>query len=261
MIQAMRKANLAWLLAAGLCIASIGCDEPAKDKQAKPDAAPWAPPAPSASETPLPASASAQPSKPTDETIDPLYGKFTLEDALKDLPGSGKLMAEIDTSAGKLTCTLFDDKAPITVANFVGLARGLRPYKDPPTGKFVKGPAYDGSSFHRVIGKFMIQGGCPKGECAPGGPGYAFGDEIWDGATHNKAGQLCMANSGPHTNGAQFFILDGKSEFLDKLGHTIFGECKPTTVVHKIATTATDNKDKPKTPQVIKKVTIRRAGK
>jgi peptidyl-prolyl cis-trans isomerase A (cyclophilin A) len=261
MIAAMRKANLAWLLAAGMGMPSFGCDEPAKDKKATPDAAASTSPASSASEPTPSASASAEPSRPVDATIDPLYGKFTLEDALKDLPGSGKLIAELDTTAGKLTCTLFDDKAPLTVANFVGLARGLRPYKDPTTGKFVKGPAYDGSIFQRVIGKFMIQGGCPKGECVPGGPGYVFADEIWEGATHNKAGQLCMANSGPNTNGAQFFITDGKADFLDKRGHTIFGECKPTALVHKIATTATDNKDKPKTPQVIKKVTIRRAGK
>ena len=252
---------MAWVAGIAGIVAAFGvaCNEPAKDKPSQDAAAASATTQPSAS-APT-ASASADKPKPTDDTIDPLYGKFTLEDALKDLPGSGKLMADIDTSAGKLTCTLFEDKAPITVANFVGLARGIRPWKDPATNKFVKGPAYDGSTFQRVIGRFMIQGGCPRGDCTIGNPGYAFADEIWEGATHDRAGQMCMANSGPDTNGMQFFITDGKATFLDKRGHTIFGECKPLNVIHKIATTATDNKDKPKTPQVIKKVTIRRAGK
>lgn len=131
---------------------TIGCE----DKQAAP-AAPSA--AVSASAAPA-ASASAETPKPKPAPdIDPFYGRFTLEDATKGLEGSGKLIAEIETTSGKLTCTLFDDKAPLTVANFVGLARGTRPFKDD-TGKWVKDvPAFDGSSFHRVIGKFMIQGG------------------------------------------------------------------------------------------------------
>jgi peptidyl-prolyl cis-trans isomerase A (cyclophilin A) len=236
-----------------------GCNDPAKDKSASTASATAT--SQSSANSPAASSSAETPKPPADETIDPLYGKYTLEDATKDLAGSGKLMADIETSAGKLTCTLFDDKAPLTVANFVGLARGIRPWKDPATNKFVKGPAYDGSNFQRVIGKFMIQGGCPRGDCTIGNPGYAFADEIWEGATHDRPGLMCMANSGPNTNGMQFFITDGKATFLDKRGHTIFGECKPVSIVHKIATTATDNKDKPKTPQVIKKVTIRRTGK
>lgn len=228
----------------------LACDEPAKDNPG-PDAKASA--AASAEAPPV------EPPKPVvDDTVDPLRGKFSLQDALKELPGTGKLLADIETTSGKLTCTLFEDKAPNTVANFVGLARGIRPYKEPTTGKFVTGPAYDGSAFHRVIGRFMIQGGCPKGDCTVGNPGYAFDDEVWEGMTHDRAGQLCMANSGPNTNGMQIFITDGKAQYLDKRGHTIFGECKPLNVIHKIATVPTDNKDKPKTPQVIKKVTIRR---
>lgn len=255
---AMRGTLIAWVAGTAAVMAMLGvaCDEPAKGKPGADAAAASA----SAASQPS-ASATADKPKVVDETIDPLDGKFTLEDALKDLPGSGKLMADIETSAGKLTCTLFDDKAPLTVANFVGLARGIRPWKDPTTNKFVKGPAYDGSIFQRVIGKFMIQGGCPKGDCTIGNPGYSFADEIWEGATHDRPGQMCMANSGPNTNGMQFFITDGKAQFLDKRGHTIFGECKPLAVIHKIAMTATDKKDKPITPQEIKKVTIRRAGK
>ncbi|HQP38808.1 MAG TPA: peptidylprolyl isomerase [Polyangiaceae bacterium] len=234
---------------------TIGCE----DKQAAP-AAPSA--AVSASAAPA-ASASAETPKPKPAPdIDPFYGRFTLEDATKGLEGSGKLIAEIETTSGKLTCTLFDDKAPLTVANFVGLARGTRPFKDD-TGKWVKDvPAFDGSSFHRVIGKFMIQGGCYKSDCEKASnAGYFFQDEIWEGMTHDRAGQLCMANSGRNTNSMQFFITDAKNAFLDKAGHTIFGECKPLATVHKIATVPTDKKDKPKTPQEIKKVTIKRAGK
>ncbi len=92
---------------------------------------------------------------------DPLKGKFTLEDATKGLPPGKQLLATIETSMGKIECKLFDDKAPITVANFVGLARGVRPWKTP-EGKWEKKPAYEGTTFHRIIKGFMIQGGDPK---------------------------------------------------------------------------------------------------
>lgn len=235
-------------------VAAFGCDEK------KPAPAAASATAPAASSAPV---ASAEAPKPkSDPDVDPFYGKFTLEDATKGLEGTGKLIAEIDTTSGKLTCTLFDDKAPLTVANFVGLARGTRPFKDN-NGKWVKDvPAFDGSSFQRVIGKFMIQGGCYKSDCEKGSnAGYFFQDELWEGMTHDKPGQLCMANSGPNTNSLQFFITDAKTTFLDKRGHTIFGECKPLATIRKIAMSPTDNKDKPKTPQEIKKVTIKRAGK
>ena len=138
---------------------------------------------------------------------DPLHGKFTLDDATANLAGKGPLVAEIETDQGKLECDLYDDKAPITVANFVGLARGLRPFKAP-DGKWTKKPAYDGTTFHRVIKGFMIQGGDPSGTGA-GEPGYVIPDEIWAGAAHDQRGLLCMANRGPNTNGQQFFIMDG----------------------------------------------------
>ena len=109
---------------------------------------------------------------------DPAKGKFTLEQATKGLTGSGPLTAKIETTLGTFTCELYDKQAPITVANFVGLARGTRPWKDPKTGKWVeKKPFYDGLIFHRVIPGFMIQGGDPLG-VGTGNPGYRFEDEF-----------------------------------------------------------------------------------
>ncbi|HMJ54768.1 MAG TPA: peptidylprolyl isomerase, partial [Polyangiaceae bacterium] len=137
---------------------------------------------------------------------DPLAGKFSLDDAVAGLEGSGALAATIETDVGTLECKLYDDKAPNTVANFVGLARGIRPWKNP-EGQWVKKPAYDGTIFHRIIKGFMIQGGDPKG-IGSGEPGYVVPDEIWENALHDRAGLLCMANRGPNTNGAQFFITD-----------------------------------------------------
>src|SRR5690606_29353807 len=151
---------------------------------------------------------------------DPLGGKFTLADATQGLPATGKLVAEIETDQGTLSCELYDDKAPITVANFVGLARGLRPFKDPRTGEWVKRPAYDGTVFHRIIKGFMIQGGDPTGT-GRGEPGYVIPDEIWEGSKHDQRGLLCMANRGKDTNGMQFFITDAAKPHLDG-GYTIF---------------------------------------
>ena len=187
---------------------------------------------------------------------DPLKGKFTLEDATKNIKGKGALNAKIETSLGTVDCKLFDDKAPITVANFIGLATGERTWKDPTSGKWVNKPAYDGTTFHRVIKGFMIQGGDPKGN-GSGEPGYVIKDEIWEGGKHDRIGLLCMANRGPNTNGAQFFITEEPKASLDGK-YTIFGECAPPQVIHDIAKTPTGPADKPITPVVIKSVKISR---
>jgi peptidyl-prolyl cis-trans isomerase A (cyclophilin A) len=184
---------------------------------------------------------------------DPLKGKFTLEDATKGLDGSGKLTATLETSNGTLSCELYEDKAPITVANFVGLARGLRPFKL--DGEWVTRPGYDGTTFHRVIKGFMIQGGDPKGTGA-GEPGYVIPDEVWHGAKHDERGQLCMANRGPNTNGMQFFIMDGRAPHLDK-GYTIFGKCGPESVIEVLANTKTRGDRALEAPK-INKVTVTR---
>ncbi|HEY2405096.1 MAG TPA: peptidylprolyl isomerase [Polyangiaceae bacterium] len=185
---------------------------------------------------------------------DPLHGQFSLADATAGLTGKGDLIADIDTELGKLSCALYDDKAPITVANFVGLARGLRPFKGP-DGKWGKKPAYDGTTFHRVIKGFMIQGGDPAGTGA-GEPGYVIPDEVWPGAKHDQIGQLCMANRGPNTNGQQFFIMDGVAAHLDR-GYTIFGKCGPEAVIEKLASVPVQG-DHSVTPTKIKKISVRR---
>jgi peptidyl-prolyl cis-trans isomerase A (cyclophilin A) len=169
-------------------------------------------------------------------------GELTLAQALVGLPASGALRATITTSKGDLRCQLYPEKAPVTVANFVGLARGLRPFTDG-SGQWVKRPAYDGTTFHRVIKGFMIQGGDPKGD-GTGEPGYVFKDELWAGAKHDREGLLCMANRGPDTNGMQFFITDAAAAHLDR-SYTIFGECSPASVVHAIASVATGSRDRP----------------
>ncbi len=186
---------------------------------------------------------------------DPLNGNYSLADATKDLKGSGPIVAKMETSKGTLQCKLFDDKAPVTVANFIGLATGKRPWKDPKSGEWVTRPAYDGTTFHRIIKGFMIQGGDPKGN-GSGEPGYVIKDEIWSGAKHDKAGLLCMANRGPNTNGAQFFITDAAAPHLDG-GYTIFGECAPVEVVHDIAGVAVDG-ERPSQTVTIKSVTVSR---
>jgi len=211
---------------------------------ATPEAAPTPPPAPP-----------PEAARPSDG--DPLNGKFTLDDATAGLAGKGGLSAQIDTELGKLECELYDDKAPITVANFVGLARGLRPFKAP-DGKWTKKPAYDGTTFHRVIKGFMIQGGDPSGT-GSGEPGYVIPDEIWPGATHDKRGLLCMANRGPNTNGQQFFIMDAAALHLDH-GYTIFGMCSPDAVIEKLAGVEVQGDHSVK-PTKIKKITVSRKAK
>jgi peptidyl-prolyl cis-trans isomerase A (cyclophilin A) len=224
---------------------------PAATPTPTPKPVPTEPPAP----PPTPAKNPAKPvAQVTPSPDDPLKGVFTLEDATKGLPGKGPLLAEIKTALGTLTCELFAEQAPITVANFVGLARGLRPFKNA-TGQWVKTPGYDGTTFHRVIKGFMIQGGDPKGTGA-GEPGYVIPDEIWEGATHDRKGQLCMANRGPNTNGMQFFITDGAPKHLDG-GYTIFGQCRPDDVLEALAGVEVQG-DHSVNPTKIEKVTIRR---
>ena len=146
--------------------------------------------------------------------------------------------AIIETTDGNITCTLFPDKAPLTVANFIGLANGTKAWKNPKTGQMMHTPLYDGTICHRVIPNFMIQCGDPAGN-GTGGPGYAFKDEFSPDLTFNQPGRLAMANSGPDTNGSQFFITEVPTPHLNGK-HTIFGQCEDLDVVKKIARLATD---------------------
>jgi len=158
--------------------------------------------------------------------------------------------AIIQTTAGNITCTLFPDKAPLTVANFIGLATGTKAWKDPKTGQMMHTPLYDGTIFHRVIPNFMIQGGDPIGT-GSGDPGYSFKDEFTPDLTFNQPGRLAMANSGPNTNGSQFFITEVPTPHLNGK-HTIFGQCQDLDVVKKIARLASDPRnDRPYDPPKI----------
>ena len=173
---------------------------------------------------------------------------------LPRLASARHVEATLRTDLGVLRCELFQDRAPRTVENFVGLATGEKAWLDPKSGLWLNEPAYDGTTFHRTIAEFMIQGG-DRGGTGKGEPGYVFDDEIWPGAKHDRAGLLCMANRGKNTNGAQFFITDAPANHLDG-SYTIFGECAPLGVVHEIAHVRTGPGDRPLTPVVIQRVTI-----
>ena len=168
--------------------------------------------------------------------------------------------AHFDTTEGPFTIRLFDKEAPQTVANFVGLAEGTKEWKDPVTGEKKKAPFYDGVVFHRIINGFMIQGGDRLGQ-GTGGPGYQFADEFHPSLRHDRAGILSMANSGPNTNGSQFFITLAPTPHLDNR-HTVFGEVVDgLDVVQKIGKVRTGAQDRPATDVVINKVTIERRDK
>jgi peptidyl-prolyl cis-trans isomerase A (cyclophilin A) len=161
---------------------------------------------------------------------DPKKGEHSLEDALAGDdaladPSRGKLTAIFDTTMGKFECELFEDKAPITVANFVGLARGVRPSYDKDSDSWLEKKFFDGILFHRVIDGFMIQTGDPTGT-GTGGPGYVIVDEVDTGLKHNKPGLLSMANRGPNTGSSQFFVTVVPTAHLDGK-HAIFGACDP----------------------------------
>ena len=161
-----------------------------------------------------------------------------------NVPGEGDLYARLHTTKGPILIHLEEARAPNTVANFVGLATGQKEWKDPRTGQQVSRPFYDGLIFHRVIPGFMIQGGCPLGQ-GTGNPGYKFGDEFHRELRHDRAGTLSMANSGPATNGSQFFITDGATPHLNDK-HSVFGYVVAGQEnVHAIATAPRGARDKP----------------
>jgi len=165
--------------------------------------------------------------------------------------------AEFITSEANFTVRLYDQEAPKTVENFVGLAEGTKEWTDPRTNRKVTQPYYDGVIFHRVINGFMIQGGDPLGQ-GIGGPGYTFGDEFHPKLRHNKEGILSMANRGPNTNGGQFFITLGPTPHLDDR-HSVFGEVvEGLDVVRRIGSTATGDRDRPVKDIVIESIAIKR---
>ncbi len=169
------------------------------------------------------------------------------------LKGEGTLMARIHTNHGVINCELFEKGAPLTVANFVGLARGMHAFKNPRTKMIERRPFYDGLTFHRVIPKFMIQGGDPLGT-GSSGPGYKFANETSDALKHDRPGIMSMANSGPNTNGSQFFITEMKKSYLDG-GYNVFGECMEIDIVAKIARVE-HRRTRPVNDALMKKVEI-----
>ncbi len=185
---------------------------------------------------------------------DPLRGHFTLAQATADLPPGNDVVASIETSIGTFSCTLLTAEAPATVANFVGLARGIRPFWDPVAGRWTRRPFYDGSAFHRVIPEFMVQGGDIL-RSGRGGPGYEIRDE--NVASHDAAGQLCMANHGPNTGGAQFFITELPLPRLNG-SYSVFGRCSPTDLVRRMARVPRSPHDQPITAIFIQHVTVHR---
>jgi peptidyl-prolyl cis-trans isomerase A (cyclophilin A) len=166
-------------------------------------------------------------------------------------------IATINTTAGNLTCTLFPDKAPIGVANFIGLSNGTKDWTSPVSHAKKHGvPLYDGTIFHRVIPNFMIQGGDPKGD-GSGDPGYEFKNETSPDLTFDRPGRLAYANAGPNTNGSQFFITEMAYPSLNG-NYTIFGQCDDAsvTLVKEIARMGRDSNDRPYRPVKIVHITI-----
>lgn len=172
---------------------------------------------------------------------DPENGSYTLEEAVQGLGTDGTLVAEIGTELGTLLCDLYGDKTPNTVANFIGLARGSRPWWDARSGTWQTRPYFRDTTFHRVIPGYMIQGGDNLGD-GSGEVGYTIPDEPHASLNHNSEGLLCMANRGPNTNSAQFFITDAPAPQLDatdpgapRNAYTVFGHCIPQEVISRIA--------------------------
>jgi len=165
--------------------------------------------------------------------------------------------ATLHTSLGDIVVELFPHHAPKTVANFIELATGAKEWTDPNTGNKSTANLYDGTIFHRVIDNFMIQGGDPLGK-GTGGPGYRFADEFHGELVFDRPYILAMANSGPGTNGSQFFITTAPTTWLNRK-HSIFGEVKDSasqTVVDAINKTETDSQDCPLIPITINSITI-----
>ena len=173
--------------------------------------------------------------------------------------GSGQLYARLCTSMGNIVVRLEEQHCPNTVKNFVGLATGTQEWKDPNTGEAKQGvPLYNGTIFHRVIPGFMIQGGDPTGT-GRGNPGYRFADEFHPELRHSGPGVLSMANSGPNSNGCQFFITERATPHLDNK-HSVFGvTVAGGDLVKKIANVPRGPGDRPNQDVVLQRVEIFRS--
>jgi peptidyl-prolyl cis-trans isomerase A (cyclophilin A) len=176
-----------------------------------------------------------------------------------NVTGTGQLYARLVTTLGNVVIQLEEERAPKTVKNFVGLATGAQEWTDPRTGQAQKGAGYyDGTIFHRVIPDFMIQGGDRLGK-GTGGPGYRFEDEFHRELRHSGPGVLSMANSGPDTNGSQFFITERATPHLDNR-HSVFGQAVAgVDVVKAIARVPRGAGDKPTSDVVLQRIELFRS--
>lgn len=255
-----------------LTIAMAGCggpQEPAQPPAATPAPAPTPESTPPPAPTPAPGTPAATGEKPAEkpaastpaastekpaakpETAEPETAKPS---AAKHGPG---VYAHITTNHGTMVARLFDKEAPKTVENFVALAEGKKPWRNPRTNTMVRRPYYNNLTFHRIIPGFMIQGGDPEGT-GMGGPGFEFADEFNPKLRHSKAGILSMANRGPNTNGGQFFITLVPTPHLNDR-HSVFGELvEGMETLAAIGKVPTGVQNKPIKPVVMKSVRIER---
>jgi peptidyl-prolyl cis-trans isomerase A (cyclophilin A) len=258
------KPSLAVLILSGAFAGIAHAQTPATTPPATTPPVPTSPPPP-----PVPPDTSAPP--PSSAPLPDAPSAPSAPAQLPDAPGATPVpqvnieptgpLVVFDTSMGRLTCRLFDKQSPIATSNFIGLATGTKEYTDPVTGKKTRGvPFYDGTTFHRVIPNFMIQGGDRKGD-GTGDAGYYFEDEQTPGLNFDVPGRLAMANSGPNTNGSQFFITEVPYPDLDGK-YTIFGQCDAHSVlmVATIARVDRDSNDKPVSRVMLNKVTIVKPG-
>ena len=254
MMRGRVMAALTLALAVALAFALAGF--PAAAQNAQPAAAQSATPAAAQSATP----AAAQSAPPASAASLPDAPGMSATAAKPDPIPTGPYLV-FDTSMGRLTCRTFDKQVPNAVANFIGLAEGTKDWTVNATHAKQHGKRFfDGLTFHRVIPGFMIQGGDPVGD-GSGDPGYYFADEITTDLKFSVPGRLAYANSGPNTNGSQFFITEDAFPDLDGK-YTIFGQCDAhsTLLAASIARVVRDSNDKPTTPVVIQHVTIVREG-
>lgn len=186
---------------------------------------------------------------------DPYSGRFPMDKALEGLPADGPLQAILTTDAGAIHCRLDASSAPLAVANFIGLARGLRPFQDREDGPWISAPFFDGLPFHRAVAGQFVQTG-RRGDAET--PGFALQDEMSPGHVFDRAGLLALANSGtPHTSAAQFFVTTATLSSLDGL-HTIFGTCDDEDVVRELERRALAATASGAPPPVLQHVEIRR---
>ena len=256
-LQHRRLPQLLALLGASLALAASGCDSKSRGEEQTAGSADEERLADEIESQSPPSTGPAAPEAiPTPEEV-AAPEKADLRTYTSDIEGEGALSATLHTSEGEIHCLLHEDRTPITVANFVGLARGMKPWRDPETDSIVQGePFYDGLTFHRVIPGFLIQGGDPTGS-GTGGPGYTIPDEIDSSLSHDEPGTLSMANRGPNTGGSQFFITEVPAPHLDGR-HTIFGECHNLETIEAIARVPADPENRPEHPATVEDVTFGR---